>query len=155
MAVAPQGKVFSCNRLAGRRSIRRRCASTSRAACPICGSRRAHHRLVRHRLYPPRGSAAKSASPAVQRPKPPKLRSVAISPRLVFLLDLGSGECRYPYGGDVDRRAYTLCRYPRLKSLYVSVACTWKAMLSDAPPPTRESPESHRLMQLLKEMQGN
>jgi len=105
---------------------------------------------IRRAAAPPNRRRRPSSAPSRQ-----SCASVAISPRLVFLLDLGSGESRYPYGGDVDRRAYTLCRYPRLKSLYVSVACTWKAMLSDAPPPTRESPESHRLMQLLKEMQGN
>jgi GcrA cell cycle regulator len=50
--------------------------------------------------------------PALDRPEPPKLRCVGISPRLVSLLDLGPDECRYPYGGDRDGEAITFCGHP-------------------------------------------
>jgi len=62
----------------------------------------------------PHGAAegADPAPPAVERPKPPKLRSVGISPRLVPLLDLAPGECRYPYGGDGEGEAITFCGHP-------------------------------------------
>jgi len=50
------------------------------------------------------------------RAKPVKLRCVGIKPRLLPLIELADGDCRYPYGGDRDGEAITMCRYPRLKS---------------------------------------
>jgi GcrA cell cycle regulator len=45
--------------------------------------------------------------------EPVKLRCVGIRPRLVSLIELGDGDCRYPYGGDKDGEAITFCGHPR------------------------------------------
>jgi GcrA cell cycle regulator len=52
-------------------------------------------------------------SPPV-RAEPVKLRCVGISPRLLSLIDLEDGGCRYPYGGDKDGEAIAFCGHPRL-----------------------------------------
>jgi GcrA cell cycle regulator len=44
---------------------------------------------------------------------PVKLRCVGIKPRLISLLDLAPGDCRYPYGGDKDGEEITFCGHPR------------------------------------------
>ena len=49
---------------------------------------------------------------ALKRTEPVKLRCVGLKPRLVSLLELGPGECRYPYGGDRDGEAITFCGHP-------------------------------------------
>jgi GcrA cell cycle regulator len=43
-----------------------------------------------------------------------KLRCVGVTPRLLPLVDLGPGDCRYPYGGDKEGEAITFCGHPRL-----------------------------------------
>jgi GcrA cell cycle regulator len=58
--------------------------------------------------------ADESAPPAVRRPRPLRLRSVGITPRLISLIELGPDDCRYPYGGDKDGEAITFCGHPRL-----------------------------------------
>jgi GcrA cell cycle regulator len=50
---------------------------------------------------------------AVQPAKPIKLRCVGISPRLIPLLELASGDCRYPYGGDKEGDEIVFCGHPR------------------------------------------
>jgi GcrA cell cycle regulator len=45
--------------------------------------------------------------------EPVKLRCVGIKPRLISLVDLEAGDCRYPYGGDRDGEAITFCGHPR------------------------------------------
>jgi GcrA cell cycle regulator len=52
--------------------------------------------------------------PTLDRADPVKLRCVGISPRLLSLIDLGDGDCRYPYGGDRDGEAIAFCGHPRL-----------------------------------------
>jgi GcrA cell cycle regulator len=53
-------------------------------------------------------------APALPLPaEPVKLRSVGISPRLVTLLALKPGDCRYPYGGDKDGEPILFCGHPR------------------------------------------
>jgi GcrA cell cycle regulator len=47
--------------------------------------------------------------------EPVKLRCVGIKPRLLSLIELEDGDCRYPYGGDRDGEAGTFCLYPWLK----------------------------------------
>lgn len=44
---------------------------------------------------------------------PVKLRCVGIQPRLIPLVDLAKGDCRYPYGGDKDGEDITFCGHPR------------------------------------------
>lgn len=49
-----------------------------------------------------------------ERPEPVKLRCVGLGLRLVSLVDLENGQCRYPYGGDKEGEAILFCGHPRL-----------------------------------------
>jgi GcrA cell cycle regulator len=51
--------------------------------------------------------------PFFERVEMPKLRCVAIDPRHLSLLELETGDCRYPYGGDKEGEAITFCGHPR------------------------------------------
>ena len=42
-----------------------------------------------------------------------QLRCVAVSPRHLSLVELEAGDCRYPYGGDVEGESITFCGHPR------------------------------------------
>ena len=53
--------------------------------------------------------------PVPARPEPVRLRCVGISPRLLPLVALEAGDCRYPYGGDRENEAITFCGHPRLE----------------------------------------
>jgi GcrA cell cycle regulator len=55
-------------------------------------------------------------APKFESVKPVKLRCAAIAPRHLALIDLESGDCRYPYGGDEDDEAITFCGHPRRKN---------------------------------------
>jgi hypothetical protein len=44
-----------------------------------------------------------------------QLRCVEISPRHLELIELETGDCRYPYGGDEEGEAITFCGHPRRK----------------------------------------
>ena len=44
--------------------------------------------------------------------EPVKLRCVGIKPRLLSLVDLERGDCRYPYGGDREGEAIAFCGHP-------------------------------------------
>jgi GcrA cell cycle regulator len=52
--------------------------------------------------------------PALERTEAVKLRCVGITPRLLSLVELEPGDCRYPYGGDKDGEAIAFCGHPRL-----------------------------------------
>jgi hypothetical protein len=45
--------------------------------------------------------------PVFEPVESPKLRCAEVDPRHLSLLDLESGDCRYPYGGDEDGEAIT------------------------------------------------
>jgi GcrA cell cycle regulator len=45
--------------------------------------------------------------------QPVRLRCVEIEPRHLSLIDLASGDCRYPYGGEDDGEAITFCGHPQ------------------------------------------
>jgi GcrA cell cycle regulator len=53
---------------------------------------------------------------SIERAEPVKLRCVGIRPRLVPLIELEDGECRYPYGGDRDDEPIMFCGHPRFRS---------------------------------------
>jgi GcrA cell cycle regulator len=62
-----------------------------------------------------RTSAELSPPPAaLERTEAVTLRCVGITPRLLSLVELEPGDCRYPYGGDKDGEAITFCGHPRL-----------------------------------------
>jgi len=73
-------------------------------------------------LHPARSHERQKGAPAAlapppaspKRAKPVKLRCVGITPRLLALVDLEAGDCRYPYGGDKDGEPITFCGHPRL-----------------------------------------
>ena len=44
---------------------------------------------------------------------PVQLRCVGMSPRLISLVELEPGDCRYPYGGDKDDEPIAFCGHPR------------------------------------------
>ncbi|GLR85338.1 GcrA family cell cycle regulator [Bradyrhizobium iriomotense] len=60
----------------------------------------------------PSGKGEASKPPLVPA-EPAKLRCVGIRPRLVSLLALKPGDCRYPYGGDKDGEPIAFCGHPR------------------------------------------
>ena len=45
--------------------------------------------------------------------KPVQLRCIGIRPRLLPLLALAPGDCRYPYGGDKEGEEIVFCGHPR------------------------------------------
>jgi GcrA cell cycle regulator len=59
-----------------------------------------------------RSEEATLPGPAAQAPEPAKLRCVGISPRLLSLIELEAGDCRYPYGGDKEGEAIGFCGHP-------------------------------------------
>ena len=58
----------------------------------------------------------RAITPAAIVAEPVKLRCVGVRPRLVSLIDLEDGACRYPYGGDKDGEAITFCGHPRFRT---------------------------------------
>jgi GcrA cell cycle regulator len=50
---------------------------------------------------------------ALKPAKPVKLRCVGVRPRLITLLELERGDCRYPYGGDKEGEEISFCGHPR------------------------------------------
>jgi len=56
---------------------------------------------------------SKPEPPAVERPHRVKLRCVQIMPRHLPVTELEAGDCRYPYGGDVEGEAITFCGHPQ------------------------------------------
>jgi GcrA cell cycle regulator len=53
--------------------------------------------------------------PIFERAETVKLRCVEIDPRHLSLVELGRGDCRYPYGGDQEGEAITFCGHSRLE----------------------------------------
>ena len=58
-------------------------------------------------------ATAKWLVPEFERVETPKLRCVDLEPRRLPLLELESGDCRYPYGGDEEGEAITFCGHRR------------------------------------------
>jgi GcrA cell cycle regulator len=66
-------------------------------------------------------STGLSAPPALNLPpdsvlkpaRPARLRCVGVQPRLIPLIALAPGDCRYPYGGDKDGDEIAFCGHPR------------------------------------------
>jgi GcrA cell cycle regulator len=66
--------------------------------------------------WPRASAAAGGGTPpfSVLEPAPVKLRCVGVSPRLISVLELRPGDCRYPYGGDKEGEEIAFCGHPRL-----------------------------------------
>jgi GcrA cell cycle regulator len=58
------------------------------------------------------GDEATAPPQPAQLPEPVKLRCIGIRPRLVSLVELEAGECRYPYGDDKEGEAISFCGHP-------------------------------------------
>ncbi len=71
-----------------------------------------HH--VRPKFVSPARADRVLPAPAPERAEPVKLRCVGITPRLLSLIELEPGDCRYPYGGDKESEAIAFCGHPRL-----------------------------------------
>ena len=65
-----------------------------------------------HKLREHYALASRWFVPEFERVETPKLRCVEIDPRHLSLLQLESGDCRYPYGGDEEGEAITFCGHP-------------------------------------------
>jgi GcrA cell cycle regulator len=50
---------------------------------------------------------------ALAHAEPVKLRCVGIRPRLISLVELEPGDCRYPYGGDKEGEKIAFCGHAR------------------------------------------
>jgi GcrA cell cycle regulator len=65
------------------------------------------------RAFGPKSIACGRPAPFFEDARPFKLRCVESEPRRLSLLDLGRGDCRYPYGGDEEGEAISFCGHPR------------------------------------------
>lgn len=88
----------------------------------LAGSgRRAQFKRSRPQLSAPRprklperqAAEPKRLVPVSERAERIKLRCVQILPRHLPLTDLEDGDCRYPYGGDVEGEAISFCGHPQ------------------------------------------
>ena len=83
-----------------------------------------------HKLGKGHGVIAKWLVPVFESVEMPKLRCVEIDPRHLSLLELGAGDCRYPYGGDEEGEAITFCGHPKRRN---SKYCTAHSHLTRNP----------------------
>jgi GcrA cell cycle regulator len=68
------------------------------------------------------------------------VRCAEVNPRHVALIDLGRGDCRYPYGGDAEGEPITFCGRPRRKGSSYCAAhfrLTRNPDIETEPPATR------------------
>jgi GcrA cell cycle regulator len=77
---------------------------------------KSHERASPTRLVKLRARALAEARPrpeVFERAAALNLRCVGIVPRHLSLIELEDGDCRYPYGGDVEGEVITFCGHPR------------------------------------------
>jgi GcrA cell cycle regulator len=94
-----------------------------------------------------RGGEAPPTALAAEHPEPVKLRCVGIRPRLVSLLELEEGECRYPYGGDKEGEAISFCGHPCFRG---SSYCASHFHLTRAPADESERPAGPFVLRLIQ-----
>jgi GcrA cell cycle regulator len=75
------------------------------------------------------------------------LRRADVIPRHLSLLDLEPGDCRYPYGGDVEGEAITFCGHPQHPD---SSYCLAHFNLSVGPGTASERAAAKMVLQLLE-----
>ena len=90
------------------------------------------------------GSAWAGPPPAAE---PVKLRCIGIRPRLVSLIELNPGDCRYPYGGDKDGEPIVFCGHPRRDG---SSYCTPHFRLTQGPGTASERAAGRILLRLVE-----
>ena len=100
----------------------------------------AKHLPTRHAAGPGLKGAAKRST--FERAAALQLRCVAVTPRHLALVDLDDGDCRYPYGGEVDGEPITFCGHPRREG---SSYCTSHFHLTSAPELREQPPARARL----------
>jgi GcrA cell cycle regulator len=61
----------------------------------------------------PKSQTSSCIQPVTEPAEPIKLRCVGVTPRLISLLELEAGDCRYPYGGDKEGDPIVFCGHPR------------------------------------------
>jgi GcrA cell cycle regulator len=103
---------------------------------------RALKQAVRHRA-----EASSLPVPAPEHREPAKLRCVGIRPRLVSLVELEAGDCRYPYGGDREGEAIFFCGHPRFGD---SSYCAPHFHLTRAPASEAERPAGPFVLRLVR-----
>ena len=84
---------------------------------------------------------------AAQPPEPAKLRYVGIRPRLVSLVKLEAGECRYSCGGDKEGEAISFCGHPCFRG---SSSCAPHFHLTRAPAQESERPAGPFMLRLVQ-----
>jgi GcrA cell cycle regulator len=77
----------------------------------------------------------------------PKPRCVAVEPRGLSLLELKTGDCRYPYGGDAEGEAITFCGRPRRAGSSYCAAHFHLARCPDVQPGRAVSAASLRIVE--------
>ena len=85
--------------------------------------------------------------PAFETTEMPKLRCVEIVPRHLALVDLESGDCRYPYGGDEEGEAITFCGHPWQEGFSY---CTPHVQLTRNPGIAMERPAATVVLRLVE-----
>jgi GcrA cell cycle regulator len=94
------------------------------------------------------GLIPEAPAPATPPPaEPVKLRCVGVSPRLVSLIELKPGDCRYPYGGDKDGEPIVFCGHPRRDG---SSYCTPHFHLTQGPGTASERAAGRVLLRLVE-----
>jgi GcrA cell cycle regulator len=86
-------------------------------------------------------------APVAEHPEPAKLRCVGISPRLLSLVELEAGDCRYPYGGDREGEAISFCGHPCFRG---SSYCAPHFHLTRAPAIESERPTGPFALRLVQ-----
>ena len=94
-----------------------------------------------------RSEEAVPPTPPAQTPEPAKLRCVGISPRLLSLIELEAGDCRYPYGGDKEGEAISFCGHPCFRG---SSYCAPHFHLTRAPVIEAERPAGPFVLRLVE-----
>jgi GcrA cell cycle regulator len=84
--------------------------------------------------------------PVFERVERVQLRCVEVVPRHLALIELGRGDCRFPYGGDLDGETITFCGRPRRKG---SSYCTPHFHLTREPVVPLERPVSAARLRLV------
>lgn len=106
------GTAYTRNAVVGRAKRLGLAVPTRMTSPSIVPSSTGEHCLLspRHATLPYLSSPPESA---LKPSAPVELRCVGVQPRLISLVELEPGDCRYPYGGDRDGEEIAFCGHPR------------------------------------------